>query len=112
MNENTSLCVHLLANTKQPLAGFINDDGIPMYYCAECLYERIENVLQNEQMHSQEILETLTFANCGHEDDEEACRKCWIAISAALTIKSIERRFKNKGGYQIGVTRRSAHRLL
>jgi hypothetical protein len=89
MTETISLCPDILFTRKQPLAGFVSDEGTPAYYCAKCLCSRIEEAIQ-EGMNAREIADTVSFHNCGHiEDGTGTCGRCAIAIMAMLTYLSM-----------------------
>jgi len=84
-----SLCPELLFNRRQPIAGFIDHDHEPCYYCAKCLCARIEDALR-EGMPPTEIVDTINFERCGHvEDGTGTCGRCAKAIMAMLTYLSM-----------------------
>jgi hypothetical protein len=91
---NVTLCVHLLANMKQPLAGFITDTHEAAYYCNHCLCERLESVLRNEELTTRDVVETITFAQCGHGEPETTCGRCYIGVVSMLTLISAQLKFK------------------
>jgi hypothetical protein len=91
-----SMCPHILFNRRQPMAGFIDHDGNPIYYCAVCLPARVEDALR-EGMTAQEVADAISFTNCGHiEDNTGTCGRCAKGITAMLLYLSTTLHLKGK----------------
>jgi len=94
-----SLCPHVLFNRRQPLAGFVDHDGTPTYYCATCLPERVEDALR-EGMTPQDIADAICFTNCNHIEDSGTCGRCAKGITAYLMYLSATLHLK-PGKYEL-----------
>lgn len=92
-----SMCVDVMANRRQPIAGFIGHDQEPAYYCAKCFVERVEEALR-EGMTPREIAANVNFTRCGHVEDGDSatqdCMRCAKAMMAMLTFVAMRMQLK------------------
>jgi len=86
--STVSLCPEVMANRKQPIAGYVDYEGNAAFYCAKCFAQRIEDALRAGEPVA-DIAATISFLNCGHiEDGTGTCGRCAKGIMAYLTYLS------------------------
>jgi hypothetical protein len=84
----TSMCPEIMANRRQPMAGFPDYEGLPAFYCPKCFAQRIEDSLRAGEP-IVEIAVNINFDRCGHvEEGTGTCGRCAKGILGYLVYLS------------------------